>query len=188
MTSLSSSQSGATLSPSTTSPEATASLGSTLAAITDLVRAASWPLIVLVLLIVFWTPAHSAMNQLPEVLGRTSTVTIAGLTLEIDSRLEALGVEPSAATKTALQNVSASDVSLLMGFSNVAKRTYRDGAEAVRLQYRGLVTAGLLTEVPEQELAGASYGLELTQEGRDAIAFLNGVVAAVVAQLPKAGS
>ncbi|MEZ4553976.1 MAG: hypothetical protein R3B59_08715 [Dehalococcoidia bacterium] len=169
---------------------AVATLAGTITAVTDLVRASVWPAIVLIMLAVFWGPAHSAMDQLPEVLGRTKTVTIAGLTLEIDSRLEALGVEPSAETEAALAALTSTDVARLMSFSSALSGTRRshDPAEMIRPLYVGLIDAGLVKELSPAELDDFSYGVSLTVQGREAVTFLNGVVGAFVAELPKPGA
>jgi hypothetical protein len=58
----------------------------------ELVRAIAWPLFGIIVLISFWNPLYSTIQQLPNLVSRSENITIAGLTLEYRERAKTASV------------------------------------------------------------------------------------------------
>ena len=86
----------------------------------ELIKALAWPLFAFFVLFSFWKPLHLAMNQLPEIVNRSNTITIAGLTIKIDRSLQLQNQEPSANVKKALSELTPEGIQTLMGLSGTA--------------------------------------------------------------------
>jgi hypothetical protein len=79
-----------------------------------------WPILILIL---FWSlqvPLTATVEQLPNMLSKTSQIAISGVTLEIDQRLQ---TSASPELKTALSNLSSDAIKLLVRTGTAKHRT-----------------------------------------------------------------
>src|SRR5262249_44954594 len=54
---------------------------------TEFVRAIAWPALVVGLVIAFWRPLKDTADDVPTILSRSDTVSIAGMSIKVGSRL-----------------------------------------------------------------------------------------------------
>ncbi len=121
---------------------------STFELIVDLIKVTVWPILVVCILFVFWTPLYQTANLIPSIVGRSDVITIAGLSLKISQEQKSkapLEVERilGKLSKTGIERVLAlSDSAMYMHDSiNFAKR---ENSELIKL--------GLAIEIPSTEL------------------------------------
>jgi hypothetical protein len=87
---------------------------------TPFAKVVTWPILILIL---FWSlqvPLTATVEQLPNMLSKTSQITISGVTLEIDQRLQ---TSASPELKTALSNLSSDALKLLVRTGTAKHRT-----------------------------------------------------------------
>jgi hypothetical protein len=154
----------------------------------ELVKAVAWPLLAAIVLASFWSPLHNIADQLPTILGRSDTITFAGLSLRVSPGLRAKA--PPDVQKV-LPQLSREGLERIIAMSSGG--TYWDkGNEADgRSEYGELIKLGLLEETPSDELEKRNaaekrnYGLaiHMTALGRQTQAFLRSVVAEFVQQV-----
>jgi hypothetical protein len=156
----------------------------------ELVKAVAWPLFASVLLISFWGPLRSAVSQLPNIISRSETLSIAGLSLKIR---RGLTQQPSEEVKKSLSKLSPDDLKRLLNFNS----TYcgEEYASSCRADYAGLTGLGLIAEVPESELnqqtdeRGKRYGFgaRITPKGKETQTFLLALISEFVQELERSG-
>lgn len=156
--------------------------------IVELIKAVAWPLFAIVLLVSFWRPLRSAVTQLPNIISRSETLSIAGLSLKVR---RSLAKQPSEEVKQALSKLSPDDLKRLQNFnSTFCEEQY---AASCRADYAALVGLGLLAEVPESELkkdrSGTPYGfgVRITPKGKETQSVLNALVSEFVQELERSG-
>jgi hypothetical protein len=158
--------------------------------IVELIKAVAWPLFAIVLLISFWRPLRSAVTQLPNIISRSETLSIAGLYLKVR---RSLARQPSEEVKQALSKLSPDDLKRLQNFTSTwCEEQY---ASSCRADYAALVSLGLIEEVPESELktqkdrSGTPYGfgVRITPKGKETQTLLNTLVSEFVQELERSG-
>lgn len=162
---------------------------SSLELITDLIKALAWPLFAAVVLISFWSQLQSASKELPNLLSRSETLSIAGLSLKIG---KGLGRQPSTKVKKALSELSPDGIHRLLNMSSSSwwdvgseSTGKTDNAEVVRL--------GLLEEVPDNEIRATNerdgkrfgYGVRITPLGKETQAFLYALISEFAQELER---
>ena len=91
----------------------------------ELVKATAWPILVAVVLVAFWSPLRETARQIPELLGRSDTVTIAGLSLKLSRGLR---YQTSPEVKKVLAELSQEAIERLLA---MASRSWWDvGSES----------------------------------------------------------
>jgi hypothetical protein len=149
----------------------------------ELIKAVAWPLFAIFVLFTFWEPLHLAMNQLPDIVNRSNTITIAGLTIKIDQSLQLKNREPSAEVRQALSEITSDGIQTLMNLSGSARWLPQD-ADNGRRKNSEMVRLGLFEEIPLQELKdNFAYGVRVTQVGRDTQAYLYALISTFLEQL-----
>jgi hypothetical protein len=76
-----------------------------------LVRAIAWPVLVLFLLFLYRAPIGAIVTQLPALIASSSTISVAGVSVQVDRRLRS---QASADALTSLSNLSAEGVRTFM--------------------------------------------------------------------------
>jgi hypothetical protein len=153
----------------------------------ELVQAMAWPLSATIVVFSFWTPLQDAARQIPSIVGRSDTITIAGLSLKVG---QGLRQKASDAVKRVLDKLSPEGVKKILSMSQGSywdKGNEYDG----RNENSELVKLGLVDEVPANELdqknglehKNFGYGIRPTQLGRETQSFLQSVVSEFVQQL-----
>jgi len=145
----------------------------------DLIKALAWPLFAVFLLFSFWKPLHTIINELPELIQRSKTVTVAGVVLEINQDLP----EPSEEVKTALAKISPEGVQELMRLSN--ESDYKNAPPSyIKVTYEELIKLGLFMEVPTENLKeDYIYGVQVTQLGRETQEYVYKLLSEFLTQL-----
>lgn len=156
--------------------------------VVELIKALAWPLIALILLIAFWTPLRQTTDLIPSIIGRSDTITIAGLSLKVGQGLKA---KATPEVQKVLAKLSRSGVERVLRMSDSSYWTRGSGLSSDKNQGAELVKLGLETEVPQSELDALNlkqqtnygFGLRITDLGRETQAFLQSVVAEFVQEL-----
>jgi hypothetical protein len=144
----------------------------------DLIKALAWPLFSIIVLFSFWPQLHSTMDQLPDLLKRSNTITIGDLTIILSRNIR----EPSAEVKKVLSEITPIDIPRLM---RIEQRVWLlTDANDAKINYADLLRLGLLEEIPTQDLPeNSTYGVQLTQLGRDTQKYLSDLLLEFVDQL-----
>lgn len=151
-----------------------------------LIKALIWPIIVLYFFSVLRGPIISTFEQLPYVFQKTTQITIAGVTLEIDQRLQ---VTASVELREALANLSANALRELVHtgeatqYNNTSYDSYREIEESLReLEKVGLIT--LEVDVIDPKYPDQNVRWKATELGVQAYRF---VVNVMIEQLLRSG-
>ncbi len=153
----------------------------------ELIKALLWPTIAIFILILFWQPLRLVADQLPNIVSRSETITISGLSIKI--RNSDIVQKPSDSVKTALASLSADGVKTMLNNSNGVYWNVGDESFG-RKQYAELIKLGLYREVPPKELQERNkqnknygFGAEVTPLGIETNQFLIQLVAGFVQEL-----
>lgn len=159
--------------------------------IVELIKALAWPLFALIVLICFWSQLQSASRQLPNLLSRSETISIAGLSLKIG---KGLSKQPSTNVKKALSELSPDGIQRLL---NLSSSSWWDvGSESTaRAEYAELVHLGLMEEVSESEIRATNerdgknfgYAVRVTAFGKETQTFLYALISEFVQELERSG-
>jgi hypothetical protein len=150
----------------------------------ELVKAIVWPVIALVILFSFWHPFQLAMEQLPDVVSHSDTITIAGLTLKIDRSLQLQGLEPSAEVRQVLSVLTPDGIRTLLA---MGEGKYYPSSPTGTTENDELLRLGLFEEIPPEELSlgghNYEYGVRPTQLGQDTQNYLLALISEFALQL-----
>ncbi len=151
----------------------------------EMVKAVAWPLLVLILVLCFWTSLQSAAELLPNLLSRSETITIAGLSLKIS---KGLSRQPSEDVKQVLSKLSAEGVRRLLNSSGASSWDVGNRGDGVA-ENAEIVKLGLAEEVAPEDLQDErgrrrySYGVRLTPLGKETQGFLFALIAEFTQEL-----
>lgn len=153
----------------------------------ELARATAWPILALIVLLAFWTPLHDTARQVPELLGRSDTITIAGLSLELSRELR---YKASPDVKEALGKLSQEAIKRLLNMGDSSWWNVGDESHG-RFENGELLSLGLVEELDaadmrrqhEADQRKFGYGVAMTTLGRRTKSFLHSVVAEFVHEL-----
>jgi len=152
----------------------------------DLIKALAWPVFAFFMLFSFWKPLHLAMNQLPEIVSQSDTITIASLTLKIDRGLQSKGLEPSSEVRDVLSKLSPGGIERILEVSSSSWYTSESDAESKAANME-LVNLGLLTLIPPEELTkdgkNYAYGVRITALGKETQSYLYAIISEFVKEL-----
>jgi hypothetical protein len=152
----------------------------------DLIRALSWPFIFLLLLVLFWRPFHKIVNQFPNIVSRSESITIAGLSLKIQK--SDIVQQPSDSVMTVLGKLSPEGIERIL---NNSSAIYWDKGheEFGRRDNAELMQLGLMQEIPQDELyernrqKNYGFGVRPTYLGVETRKFLIQLIAGFVKEL-----
>jgi hypothetical protein len=155
----------------------------------ELVKAGAWPLLAAIVLASFWGPLVRTAEEMPSIVGRSESITIAGLSLKVGA---ALREKVTPQIQAALAKLSGDGVAKVLAMSTGGAYWDKGHETQGRSDYDELLRAGLAEEAPADQLEalnrqdGRSYGLgiRITSLGRATQSFLRSVVAEFVQNLP----
>jgi hypothetical protein len=156
--------------------------------VVELIKAVAWPLIALILLIAFWTPLRQTTDLIPSIIGRSDTISIAGLSLKVSQGLKA---KASPEVQRVLAKLSRSGVERVLRMSESAYWDRVPGRTYYKEDTADLLKLGLVSEVSAAEIDGLNakehrnydYGVRQTELGKETQSFLQSVVAEFVEEL-----
>lgn len=157
----------------------------------EFIKAVAWPLFASVVLISFWGPLRSSVSQLPNIVSRSETLSIAGLSLKIR---RGLNRQPSEELKKSLSKLTPEDLKFLLNFNST--RCLEEHAASCKADYAGLLSLGLIQEMSEAELNqrieetnGRRYGFgaRITPKGKETQGFLYALISEFVQELERSG-
>ena len=148
-----------------------------------LIKAIIWPVIILYFFLTLRGPITATVEQLPNLFYKTTHITIAGVTLEIDQRLQAIAPPQ---LQEALSKLSANALKELVSIgeaTHYTRSSYPDFAQLEptlkELDQTGLITLET-TGVADPKYPDDNIRYKATDIGRQAYAF---VVQVMVDQL-----
>lgn len=160
--------------------------------IVELVRALAWPLFATIALIVFLGPLRLTARQIPDLVGRSETITVAGLSIEVQ---RGVSQQASDEVKQAVADLSPDSISLLLNMQGASYFASGYGALG-RQQYAELIDLGLVVPLPTEELPHPisesgevrkyDFGIDITPLGEDAQSFLLSLISEFVQELRSA--
>jgi hypothetical protein len=155
----------------------------------ELVKATAWPLFAAAVLIIFWGPLHETAKVIPALVGRSDTLTIAGLSLKVSHGLRQ---KASPEVQKAIGELSREGIERALSLSSSS--WWDKGSEVSgRSDYADLLRLGLVEEVPASEVEAQNkrdqrnfgYAVRITELGKRVQSFLRSLVAELVQELPK---
>jgi hypothetical protein len=155
----------------------------------ELVKATAWPMFAAAVLIIFWGPLHETAKEIPTLVGRSDTVTIAGLSLKVSHGLHQ---KASPEVQKAVGELSREGIERVLSLSSSS--WWDKGSEVSgRSDYAELLRLGLVEEVSSSEVEVQNkrdkrdfgYAVRITELGKKVQSFLRSVVAEFVQELPK---
>ena len=153
--------------------------------IVELIRALAWPSFAFVLLIALWSPLRLVALQLPDLIGRSETISIAGLSIKVGKGLRQ---QASKKVVAVLAKLSPDGLRKLVDRGN---ESYWDiGSESfAKTENAELVRLKLLEEIPERELKERNqrygYGIRPTSLGKEAREYVLALLAEFVGEIRK---
>lgn len=155
----------------------------------ELTKALAWPLLAVVVLASFWSPLQRTADLVPALVGRSDTITIAGLSLKISQNLHS---QASPEVREVLAHLSKAGVERILEMGESSYWNKDTGSRGRELNAE-LIKLGLEVELPQTELdtrnqrEGRDYGYAVRRSalGEQTQAFLRSIVAEFVQQLPK---
>lgn len=151
----------------------------------DLIKALLWPLIVIVLLIIFLGPLRSVADQLPNLVKNSETITISGLSIKI--RKNDLVKNPSDSVKAVLSKLTPEEIERILNNSSSIFWDKGDEKWGVS-EYSNMIKQGLFVEIPKTELPikpgrEYGYGIKPTNFGIETRKFLVQLIAGFISEL-----
>src|SRR3954470_23543522 len=90
--------------------------------ITDLLKVVLWPIIVVVIILIFWRPLYLTLNRLPDVLNKSEAITIGSLSIKLEKKIIS---KPTEEVQNVLKELSATSVETLI-YSNGTTNYYHE--------------------------------------------------------------
>ncbi len=153
----------------------------------ELIKAIIWPLFATVILFLFWEPIRTISTQLPSLIGRSETITIAGVSLKVSKRLTQ---QASPKLAAALAKLSPQGLRQLVD-QRGASLYPSENADRGKSEYAELISLGLAEEVPQTFQADSDRKLypgfivKLTPMGDEGEKFIYALLSEVVRDLPE---
>ncbi len=155
--------------------------------VVELVKAVAWPTLVALLLLSFWSPLQRTADLIPSIVGRSDTITIAGLSLKIG---QGLRNKATPEVERVLAKMSKAGIERVLGMSESAWWD-KGSIDFARAENKEIVALGLAVEVPTSEIEQRNaadkrnfgYAVRITALGKQTQAFLRSVVAEFVQEL-----
>lgn len=153
--------------------------------IVELINGIAWPLFAFVLLIGLWGPLQSVATQFPDIIGRSETITIAGLSIKVGQGLKQ---QASGDVEKVLSNLSPDGLRKLIDNGNESYWDY--GSETyAKNEVAELVRMKLLEEISGNELRGKdkkyAYGVRPTILGKNAREYVLKLISQFVGELKR---
>jgi hypothetical protein len=150
-------------------------------------QAFAWPLTVLLLVFMFWSPLRKLLATLPDALANSETITVGSASLRVG---KSLSDQANQDVRDALSGMTAADVTLVAQVPLEGSVSYMGGISSELLgQWERLERLGLVTRESDEELAKqamlnkqpkAIYGVKATAKYYKVRKFLLGVLTDVV--------
>jgi len=152
-------------------------------------KALAWPIVALIVLVSFWSPFQETARILPSIIGRSESISIAGLSMRVSGRLR---VKATPEVEKVLSRMSRDAVDVLISLQGEAY-VLSEAQQSAILRYDELKALGLVEAVPANQLGPKppyrtvefAYGVRLTPLGLRTQSFLRSVIAEFVKELPK---
>ena len=146
-------------------------------------KAFAWPLFGFAVLVSFWTPLQQVAGYLPSLLARSEAITIAGMSIKLDKRLQ----PPSPDVSRALEKISPQAVDLLLSHHTAFRIWDEQRVPEARAEMGELAELGLVKELPQGSVKDPQgktmHGVEITPLGQDVRRFLIELIAQFVKEL-----
>ncbi len=152
----------------------------------DLIKAIIWPIVVSFLLIVFWRPIYSTINQIPKVVNNSETITIGSLSLKIRSNSNLI---PSDSVKISLEALSASGINSLLTSNGTSEYFYENQVLFGEQKYEELIRLCLYEKMDSihygRDFKGVPfyYGVIPTHKGIDVRNYLISLLTGLVKEI-----
>jgi hypothetical protein len=169
------------------SPAAADPKKSSVELITDLIKAAAWPLFAVIILIVFLSPFRAVADLLPDIVSRATSIKIGNLAVEIGRNIP----PPREEVQKVLATMSPDDIGEILDIVRGGLRVWhgRDINGGKRAAER-LLDFDLIEEVsaedPQRQGQGIpkeAYVVRLTPLGAETKEFLSRIIGEFVEQL-----
>ena len=155
---------------------------------TEFVRAIAWPVLVAGLVIAFWPPLKQTAAEIPVILNRSDTVTIAGIALKVGPLLYD---QATPEVRRALAKASNDGVTQILRLAD-SQWYHAEEEKDGRAYMKEMITLGLVAVVPAADLAKTNqrehehytYAIRSTERGQKTRAYLESVIAEFVHEMP----
>jgi|GEM_PF-6292768 hypothetical protein len=132
-----------------------------------LVTALAWPAIVVLLLFIFRAPIQAVVAQLPSLMASSNTISVAGVSVQVDRKLRSQASAEALASMAALTGEGVRTLMMLEHKTPIyTAQDVRDGR--IEQEYGELIRANLAEVIPwEGERWGpGTKGVRVTDRGR----------------------
>ena len=157
--------------------------------IVELVKAVAWPLFATIALLSFWGPLRLTVRQLPELVSRSETITVAGLSIEVQRNVSQQATEE---VRQAVAQLSPDSISNLITMQG-RRYYFSESAAFGREEHAEMIDLGLVEPLTADELDDAEsddreygFGVEITSLGEEAQRLLLSLISEFTQELPPA--
>lgn len=155
----------------------------------ELVKAVAWPLFATIALISFWGPLRLTARQLPELVSRSETITVAGLSLEVQ---RGVSQQASDEVRKAVAELSPDGINNLLTMQGNVYYSL-ESVSFGRERYEEMIDLGLVEPLTANELDAAEsdgreygFGVEITPLGEEAQSLLLSLISEFTQELQSA--
>lgn len=124
---------------------------------TELLKVILWPIVILVIILIFWKPLYLSINEVPNVINNSESITIGSLSLKI--KKNTIG-RPSNEVKDVLKGISAKGIDVLLSSSAQTEYFHQNEVLYGQQRYKELINLGLYEEMNASHLGRDAEGIK----------------------------
>ena len=134
----------------------------------ELLKVIIWPTIVIFVIILFWRPIYSTFNEIPNIIGKSESISIGNLSIKIQRGTTLL---PSESVKAILKKISPHAVETLVSSNGTTEYFHTNQVLYGQQRFKELIQDGLYIEVEKIHLSyddqniQYAYGVQPTKSG-----------------------
>jgi len=106
----------------------------------ELLKVTLWPIIVLVIIVIFWKPLFLSISEVPNVINKSKSITIGSLSLRIEKN--SVG-KPPEVVKNILQKISTTAIDVLLSSNTQTEYFHQNEVLYGQERYKELIDLGM---------------------------------------------
>jgi hypothetical protein len=122
--------------------------------VADYIKVLAWPILVLLVLVSFWSPLHEVAAMLPNLVSQSESISISGVSIKVS---KSIGDRASSDVREVLNKLTSNDIRELLETSDgtvLFEKPDSPDAQAIELTvWKHFIAVGLANELSRQELA-----------------------------------
>jgi hypothetical protein len=123
----------------------------------ELLKVTLWPVIVLVIIVIFWKPLYLSINEVPNVINKSESITIGSLSLKIEKNTVG---KPSEAVRNILQKISATGIDVLLSSNAQTEYFHQNEVLYGQKRYKELMELGMYEVMDSSHVGTDALGIK----------------------------